>query len=627
MPARAGRGDPGFYAERDPRAASLVERLAGGIGLRTQLAFGRRAPLEEAARIQVRRRAAAMRAGDPRAHVADLRYRLRRDGLAGESLRECFALYAAVLPEADAPSPEALAAAAALVSGSVADVADARSRAQALELAAAAFALCGVPVHLHATSEARARRRAAQLKAPFEALGLTVAVLAGDMRAPERRVAYGAAVTCGATRELGYDYLRDRSQLGRRMRPLQGRLERLGGDTTASGVLPVMNGLHCALVEDVDAVLLDDARLPLVLAADIANSPDRLPYEQALELARALEAEHDFASAEDGLHLTARGTQRLAELSVLLGGVWAARRQREELVMAALDALHARQRGRDYQVVQGALRFPPAEEHESLPETLQRLLEAKEGLAFAGRPEVLARLSVAQFFRRYLRLAGACADARGLERELWQTFGLHCRRAGAPPAPVPVRARFFRDDASRRAALAQAVGARTARGDAVVVAVRTASEAESLVQTLKAAGTRFEVLRGGPQAGEAAHAALQPGAVLLSLYPAHRDLPPDLSPAAPVSLLLAELHDAARHGQALARAFHAAELEQFASPRASEAEAGPDGPTAELAPDAAARHSALAQRDLERAAAQARAALLAREQTMEELLAFSGRPE
>jgi preprotein translocase subunit SecA len=641
MAARAGRADPGFYPEREVRREAPLDRLLGeiGFGVHAVLRRGLRPPaslVDEVARHAVRFRASALPA-----QARELRYRLRRDGLERERLAECFGLYAAALPPGAAvPAGEALAAAAALVHGSLVDLADARSRWQALALAATAFALCGVPVHLYAASEARARAAAAALNATLGVLGSSAVCIDAGMSAAERRVSYGAPVVCGSQRVIAFDYLRDRIRLGRRLRPMQSRLERLSGDTT-TGVQMLLSGLHCALVEDAEQVLLDDARVPMVISADVESSPDRLPYEQALELARALEAGADYTRDGQVAQLTARGAQRLAQLSVLLGGLWAARQRREELVAAALTALHVMECGRDYEVEQGALRLAPsgADEEPAPGEALQRLLEVKERLAFAGRRDVLARLSVPRFFRRYLRLAGACADARGLEREFWSLYGLRTSRAGAPAPRAVYATRGFVSADQRRSALGASVREHAARGQSVVVALRSVAEADAVASALQQAGVRFVTLSAAVQEPEReALASLdRPGSVLLSLHPAQRSVARTAGGDTPLHLAIAELHDSARHVAQVAQAYAAGSCEQFlaledealaslvgTAAQGARAAAGSDG---ELSAAAAARIAAAAQEAAERAAARARREMSSREQSLEDLLAFSGHPE
>jgi preprotein translocase subunit SecA len=632
MPAGGARADPGMYPERQIERAGALDRLFGEFGFRLHLAFGRDLRRRPALPGEVAAHAARFRqeigAGPLAAQVPSLRYRLRRDGLAGDRLAESFGIACAALSaEVEPPAAPALDAAAALVRGGIVDLADADARWQALVLAASAFALCGVPVHLFTASDARASAVAQALGAPLGVLGLQAAYVAQGMDAAARRAAYAAPVVCGPLRVIAMDYLRDRMRLGRRQRPLQGRLERIAGGAPDGQLM--LNGLRCALVEDADLTLIDDSRVPMLVSTEGAPGAlgDRTLYEQALELARALQSPADFALEDGTVMLQARGRQHLAQLSLLLGGAWAAQQSREELVSTALTALHGLQRGRDYEVAQQAVQLPAASQPP--PQALLRLLEAKEGVPFGGRRETLARLSVPSFFRRYLRLAGTCADAAGLETELWSLYGLRAARAGWRLKPHDTRVRVFATSAARRAAITAAAREQVARGGAALVALRTVKEGEAIAVELRAAGLETVAVQGAASLGELERA----GSVLLSLHPAQRGLA-RFAGDVPVHLIVAELHESTRHVAQIARAYAAASSEQFlalddaavapylgrlAGRLARVADASGELPAAQ-----ATRAAARAQRAAERAARRERTDLAMREHSLEELLAFSG---
>jgi preprotein translocase subunit SecA len=633
MPAGGARADPGRYPERQIERVGALDRLFGEFGFRFHLAFGRDLRPRPALPGEVAAHAARFRqeigAGPLAAQVPSLRYRLRRDGLAGERLAESFGIACAALSaEVEPPAAPALDAAAALVRGGIVDLADADARWQALVLAASAFALCGVPVHLFTASDARASAAARLLSAPLGALGLQAAYVAQGMDAAARRAAYAAPVVCGPLRVIAMDYLRDRMRLGRRQRPLQGRLERIASGAPDGQLM--LSGLRCALIEDADLTLIDDSRVPMLVSTEgAAGAPgDRTLYEQALELARALQSPADFA-LEDGTRvmLQARGRQHLAQLSLLLGGAWTAPQSREELVTTALTALHALQRGRDYEVAQEAVQLQPG--GQPPPSALLRLLEAKEGVPFGGRRETLARLSVPSFFRRYLRLAGTCSDAAGLETELWSLYGLRAARAGWRLKPHGRRLRVFATSEARRAAITAAAREQVARGGAALVALRTVKEGEAIALALRAAGMETAAVQGAASLSVLERA----GSVLLSLHPAQRGLA-RFAGDVPVHVIVAELHESARHVTQIARAYAAASSEQFlalddaavapylgrlAGRLARTADASGELPVAQ-----AARAAARAQRAAERAARRERTDLAMREQSLEELLAFSG---
>jgi hypothetical protein len=294
-------------------------------------------------------------------------------------------------------------------------------------------------------------------------------------------------------------------------------------------------------------------------------------------------------------------------------------------------ALHALQRGRDYEVAQDAVQLDAAKGPP--PQALLRLLEVKEGLPFGGRREILARLSVPSFFRRYLRLAGTCEDAGGLEREFWRLYGLRCERAGWPLPRQPLPARVFISSAGRRAAVATAVAEQAARGRAVLVALRGVKEGEALAGVLKEAGQQPALMQGAASLAGFERA----GTVLLSLHPAQRGVARAAGEVA-VHLIVAELHESARHAAQIARAYAATSAEQFVAledplvaPRvgalARRRALAAAGVAGELPAAQAAGFARRLQYLLERAAARERSDLAQREQAMEETLAFSGRAE
>src|SRR5439155_789984 len=181
-------------------------------------------------------------------------------------------------------------------------------------------------------------------------------------------------------------------------------LERLAGDETRLGKV-VLRGLNYAIVDEADSVLIDEARTPLIISG--GGSPDeRRVYATALALATRLTGGRDFLIDERdrAVRWTDAGELRLDELAEPLGGVWAGRRRREELVRQALTALHLFQRDRHYIVrdrkvhiideFTGRLMSDRSWEH-----GLHQLIEVKEDCPVTARHDALARISYQRFFR------------------------------------------------------------------------------------------------------------------------------------------------------------------------------------------------------------------------------------
>jgi len=547
----------GIYPERAQSRESFADRLIGSVGFRLHTLFARGSHDPSLLVGEVRQHFARFASGPLAPRVPELRYQLRRRGLHAAVAPEVLAMYAAACSAL--PAPEVLGAARAMLQRQVVDLPDPVLQRQSAAFAAAAFALSGIPVHVIAASDASARRSAQAMQEPMAALGLSVGYVAAAMELMARREAYRADVVCVGYREIGNDYLRDRMMLGGRRRRIHSALERIAGDAPPDDRL-WLRGLQSAVVEDADLVLIDDARVPLMISAESDHSQERLLYEQAIELARALEEETDYYSDEEGVKLTATGSGRLARLTQPLGGLWSAQHRREELICEALTALYYATRDHDYQIVGGRVVFPapgPEQEGDVPPAdvTLQRLIEVKEGLKLAGKRDILGRVSVPRFFQRYLNLCGVCADADGLEGEFWTMYRLKAERAALPASAQQFGARVFATGEHMQHALERAIA--EAAGQPMIAAFRTPTAAKAAMAALAAAGLQPGLLRGADDEQErAALAAVRsPGALTVALSPAERSVALDGPPV--LRLIVVEPPDSRRHLARMQRAYAA----------------------------------------------------------------------
>jgi preprotein translocase subunit SecA len=559
------------YPEREEVHDSLADRFAAGMSARLRRFCRGGFADPDAAFALVRAKADALGAVPLHTELPGLRYRLRRDGDADALIADRLAFFVqAVLRNGQpVPPPVAFSAATVQLQRGIAAVVDDDARAASLVLAVCAAALGGDPVHVFARSDARAGVLAAMLDAYLEPLGLSAAVVTQGMDFRARRAAYAASVTCATTREIGIDYLRDRLQLGERRGVLVNVASRLSGDAPVEDRL-LLRGLHCAFVEDAEMLMIDDARLPLVISAEADQSRERLLYEQALELARGLHAGRDFDLSKDGIDLTEAGRQRLELLVSPLGGIWAARTRCEALIVIALRVLHEFMRDRDYQVTEGRVVFPTppgkaGEERSEGDNILQKLTEVKEGCALSGQRDVLARVSVPRFLNRYLRLAGVVADAHAAAGEFWSLYGMPVVGEIAPP-PVLCSACVFISVQERLDALVRRVAAVSGDGHAVMIALRSQGEAQAVMETLSAAGIRAGFVSG--RGDDADRGVLEgigmPGSVAVSCYPVERTVS-GIAAGVPLHLLVAELHDAQRHVVRLCGIYAASTCESFLS--------------------------------------------------------------
>jgi preprotein translocase subunit SecA len=398
-----------------------------------------------------------------------------------------------------------------LLDGMVAEMETGEGKTLTATLPACTAALAGLPVHIITVNDYLAARDAEWMGPVYRALGLTVGVIVHGMDPAARRAAYACDVTYCTNKEVAFDYLRDRIILRGDPGRIHLQLERLRGEEARWNRL-VHRGLHFAIVDEADSVLVDEARTPLIISGGHGAAPERRVYETALALAGELERGRDFVANERDrlIRLTEEGQAHLEEATRTLGSVWAGRQRREELVRLALSARQLYLRDKHYLVRDGKVQI--IDEYtgrimadRSWEQGLHQMIEAKEDCLITGQLETLARISYQRFFRRYLRLAGMTGTAREVAGELWSVYRLPVVRVATNR---PLHRTRIPDGVSLTSdARWQAVVARIMRlhqeGRPVLVGTRSVAASEHLSQLLTAAGLPHRVLNARQDKEEA----------------------------------------------------------------------------------------------------------------------------
>ena len=558
--------DQAYYERADPREGRLDEWLIRGHEwLRRRLVPARRQLLERFA-IEVERLAGAISDLSDAALLeaaGDLRRRLIRGGLTRDNKIRAFAL----TREACARQLGLRHYRVQLIGGAVmldrclAEMETGEGKTITALLPAAAFALAGRPVHVVTVNDYLAERDAAQLRPVYEALGLTVGLVAHDQKPDERRAAYAADVTYCTNKDLVFDYLRDRLALGRH-RGLARQM--VQGLTAASlGGPLLLRGLHVAIVDEADSVLIDEARTPLILAGTDNNGQaqsDAL-FGEALDLARSLEpgAHWRLIPRERNAELTPEGQQELARRTAGWPGLWIARRAREELAERALAALHLFHRDTQYIIADGKVQIVDEFTGRVMPDRtwesgLHQMIEAKENLEITGRKVTLARITFQRFFRRYHHLTGMTGTAMEVAGELAGVYRLGVARV---PVNRPSRRRamgrhLFVAADSKWAAIVASARASIAAGQSVLIGTRSVETSEHVSALLTEAGLAHTVLNARQDRSEAeiVAAAGQPNRITVATNMAGRGTDIRLSrpvrDAGGLHVILTEYHEARR---------------------------------------------------------------------------------
>lgn len=477
-----------------------------------------------------------------------------------------FAVEAAERQLGMAPYDCQVAGALALMRGMTVEMETGEGKTLTSGLAAAACALAGVPVHVVTVNDYLAERDARLLQPLYRSLGLRPGlVLSGD--GPEDRCrAYDADVVHVTAKELVFDYLRDRLALGRHRGDLHRQLQPLLTPPAGAARLR-QRGLAMAIVDEVDSILIDEARQPLVISLQAA--PRVAPEELGLAMvdAAALRPGRDFRlhPRERRAELTAAGSVRVAERAEGRGGRWRLPAWREELVRQALCAQHHYRRGGDYVVRDGRVEIIDEFtgriiEGRSWSAGLHEMVEHKEGCPPRGGRQDVARLTYQRFFRRYHHLAGMTGTAREVARELWSTYGMPVVRL---PTNRPLRRRsaglrVCATEDRKWQELAERVRTQHLLGRPVLVGTRTVLAARAASGALTALGLPHAVLSAEQDAGEAALVARagEPGRITIATNMAGRGtdirLGPGVAELGGLHVVMSELHEAGRIDRQLA---------------------------------------------------------------------------
>jgi preprotein translocase subunit SecA len=584
------------------------------------------------------------------AHTEALRVRLRRDASCLEGVAEAFALVREVshrtlgLRHYDVQ----LAGGYAMLNGTVAEMDTGEGKTLTATLAAATAALAGTPVHIVTVNDYLAQRDAENMGPLYEALGLTVGTIVHGLQPPQRKAAYACDITYASNKEIAFDYLRDRIALGNRPNSLAIKLKRVQGTRQGEGT--VMRGLHFAIVDEADSVLVDEARTPLIISRETPPDQEQQWAETSLDLVKQLEIDQDYKilRTERRVELTAAGRERLAGLGNELGGIWRSSVRREESARQALTALHLFQRGDHYLVQDDKVQI--VDEYSgrimadrSWSEGLHQLVEAKEECAVTGRKVPMARITYQRFFRRYQRLAGMTGTAREVSREFWAVYRLAVTRI---PTNLPMHrhrlpTRVLTSAERKWQAIAERAGELREAGHAVLIGTRSVVASETLSELLTDAGLEHEVLSAAQDKHEAEIIARagESGRITVATNMAGRgvDIPVDeeVLEKGGLHVILSERHDASRIDRQLA-----GRCGRHGEPGAVQAILSLEDPLLELIYPALVRWTGAlprsfrnpaalfvfrkAQRRAERAHSAARRALLKQDQKLGVLLAFSG---
>ncbi len=368
----------------------------------------------------------------------------------------------------------------ALHQGMIAEMVTGEGKTLVATLAVYLNALAGQGVHLVTVNDYLARRDADWMRPVYEALGLTVGAIQAPMSNEERIPQYRSDVTYGTNSEFGFDYLRDNMKIRKESQ--------------------VQRRLHYAIVDEVDSILVDEARTPLIISGP--SEDDRAQYEEADQVARRLVPGEDFEikEKEHQCVLTEEGqekAERIAGVSFYEAGEsdW------PHLLEQALRAHHIYARDRDYVAKDGEIIIVDEftgrlMEGRRWSDGLHQAVEAKEGIHPREENQTLATITYQNFFRLYDKLSGMTGTAMTEAGEFWQIYKLDV--LDMPTNRPLIRAEqddmIYRTEKEKYGAVVDEVAEVHRTGRPILVGTTSIAKSELLSGMLGRRGVEHEVL-------------------------------------------------------------------------------------------------------------------------------------
>jgi preprotein translocase subunit SecA len=389
--------------------------------------------------------------------------------------------------------------------GDIAEMKTGEGKTFVASLALYLNALPGRGVHLVTVNDYLAQRDAEWNRGVFDRLGVTVAFIENNMPFDARKAAYDSDITYGTNSEFGFDYLRDNMA------------------TQIEAV--VQRGHEYAIVDEVDSILVDEARTPLIISGEPTTAA-KTYYEMArivkvLDGAQSkgtkiedevLSAEHDFLYDEK--HKTiAPGETGIEKVERALGIDNLYAPQNVQLVNHLIQALKAQalyKRDVDYVIQDGEVKIVDEftgriMEGRRWSEGLHQAVEAKEGVAIQEEHQTLATITLQNYFRLYEKLGGMTGTAKTEEKEFVEIYGLNV-------VEIPTNVAVARDDKNdlifktveaKFNAVVHDVKERHEKGQPVLVGTIAVETSEYLSELLKRQGVPHTVLNAKEHAREA----------------------------------------------------------------------------------------------------------------------------
>ena len=372
-------------------------------------------------------------------------------------------------------------------------------------------ALEGKGVHVITVNDYLAKRDSEWMGQVYKFLGLSVGLIIHDLDFNQRKIAYNSDITYGTNNEFGFDYLRD--------------------NMVTSLDQMVQRPLHYCLIDEVDSILIDEARTPLIISGPGQKSTDA--YYTVAKLVPQLKKEEDYTIDEKQKTVapTEAGVAKMEKLLHVENLYDTENLELNHLFTQALRAQTMMTRDKDYVVKDGEVVIVDEFTGRLMygrrySDGLHQAIEAKEGLEVQRESQTLATITFQNYFRMYDKLAGMTGTAKTEEQEFIKIYGLPVLQV---PTNKPIQRKdlpdvIFKNKRGKYKAVVREVESRHATGQPMLIGTTSIEQSEELSHMLDQANIPHSVLNAKYHEREAAIVALagQKGAVTIATNMAGR---------------------------------------------------------------------------------------------------------
>ncbi|MBR5388471.1 MAG: preprotein translocase subunit SecA [Clostridia bacterium] len=374
--------------------------------------------------------------------------------------------------------------------GRVAEMKTGEGKTLVATLPAYLNALSGNGVHIVTVNDYLAARDAEWMGKVYKFLGLTVGVAISGMEDDEKQKAYKCDITYGTNNEMGFDYLRDN---------LKSRIEQM-----------VQRPLSFAIVDEVDSILIDEARTPLIISGRGQESSEQ--YTSANRFVKTLVLDKDFTIdiKEKSVQITESGAKKAESFFGLASFADIENATLSHHIQQALKANYIFKKDNDYVVNDGEVIIVDEFTGRLMigrrySDGLHQAIEAKEGVKIRNENKTYATITFQNYFRLYKKLSGMTGTAKSEEEEFRAIYGLDVLEipTNKPVARKDMPDVIYKTVRGKNKAIINEIAERHANGQPVLVGTVTVEKSEEISKLLIAKGIRHNVLNAKNHAREA----------------------------------------------------------------------------------------------------------------------------